>query len=233
MSGAAREVLTFATAEFAERTAALIAETIRATASVRDRCRMVLAGGRTPASVYRVLAQRTGIPWAQVDIFVGDERCVPRDHPDSNYRMIRETLLDTVPGPKPLVHPLQVESGGEAAAMEYTMRIAALPEPKFDFVLSGVGADGHTASLFPGDARVMTAPTWAMTAAAPPPFPVPERVGLTLRALNSTRVQCVLCTGADKQAVRTRILGTASDGATLPAALLSGLERTIWIVDPM
>ena len=228
-----REVLTFAAAEFAQRTASLIEATIRATASARNRCRIVLAGGRTPASVYRVLAQRTGIPWAHVDIFVGDERCVALTHPDSNYRMVKETLLDALPVPKPTAYPWQVESGGEAAAVEYTMRIAALPEPKFDFVLSGVGADGHTASLFPGDARVMTTPTWAMAATAPPQFPVKERVGLTLRALNSARIQCVLCTGADKHDIRARILGNAPDAATLPAALLSGLERTIWIVDPL
>jgi 6-phosphogluconolactonase/glucosamine-6-phosphate isomerase/deaminase len=78
----------------------------------------------------------------------------------------------------------------------------------------------------------MTTPMWAMAATAPPQFPVHERVGLTLRALNSTRVQCVLCTGADKHAVRARILGDAPDAALLPAAKLSGLERTIWIVDP-
>ena len=233
MSGVAREVLTFEAAEFAERTATLIAEMICATASMHNRCRIVLAGGRTPASVYRVLAQRTGIPWAQVDIFVGDERCVPPDHPDSNYRMIKDTLLDAVKTPKPTAYPLQVAAGGDAAAAEYTTRLAALPEPKFDFVLSGVGADGHTASLFPGDARVMTTPMWAMSATAPPPFPVKERVGLTLRALNSTRVQCVLCTGVDKHAIRERILANAPDAATLPAAMLSGLERTIWIVDPL
>ncbi len=233
MTGAAREVLTFDAADFAERTATLIEETIRASASEQNRCRIVLAGGRTPASVYRVLAQRTGIPWAHVDIFVGDERCVPLDHPDSNYRMITETLLDALPTPKPTPYPLQVALGSEAAAVEYTMRIAALPEPKFDFVLSGVGADGHTASLFPGDDRVMTTHTWAMVATAPPQFPVKERVGLTLRALNSTRLQCVLCTGADKRAVRARILGNAPDAAALPAALLSGQDRTIWIVDPL
>ncbi len=233
MSGAAREVLTFEPTEFAERTATLIEETIRAAASRQRRCRIVLAGGRTPASVYRVLAQRTSIAWAHVDIFVGDERCVPLDHPDSNYRMIKETLLDAVQGLKPIASPLQVESGGEAAAAEYTVRIAALPEPKFDFVLSGVGADGHTASLFPGDDRVMTTPMWAMSAIAPPQFPVKERVGLTLRALNSTRVQCVLCTGADKHAIRAQILANRPDAATLPAAMLSGLERTIWIVDPL
>ncbi len=233
MSGAAREVLTYGAADFADRTATLIEEAILALATMRNRCRIVLAGGRTPASVYRVLAQRAGIPWAHVDIFIGDERCVPLDHADSNYRMIKETLLDALPAPKPTIHPLQVASGAEAAAVEYTMRMAALPEPKFDFVLSGIGADGHTASLFPGDARVMTTKTWAMAATAPPQFPVAERVGLTLRALNSTRVQCVLCTGAEKHAVRTRILDGDTTAATLPAAQLSGLERTIWIVDPL
>lgn len=227
-----REVLVLSQADLAAFTAALIGETIEKAVAQRGRCRLVLAGGRTPAAVYRLLATRTSVPWQQVHAYIGDERCVPPDHADSNYRMIAETLLGAVSIPDAQVHRLRGEHGAARAAEAYHVLLDALPPPKFDLVLSGVGADGHTASLFPGDPRVSTETQWAMPAAAPPRFAVRERVGLSLRALNATRVQLVLCTGRDKDAVRRRILDDADDAAALPAALLRGIERTVWIVDP-
>lgn len=232
-SGAPREVLTVTADAFATITAALITEAIRTSVAARGKCRIVLAGGRTPAAVYRMLAADEKIPWAQVSAFIGDERCVPPDHAESNYRMINDTLLSVVTMEDDRMFRLRGELGGAAAAAEYDAMLCALAgEPKFDIVLSGVGADGHTASLFPGDPMVNQATGWAMPSAAPPPFAISDRVGLTLRALNSTRLQVVLCTGDDKKAVRRRILGGEANAALLPAARLSGTERTIWVVDP-
>lgn len=220
-------------AVFAARVAAVLADAIRAAVTARGKCRIVLAGGRTPAAVYRVLAADAMVPWAQVSAFIGDERCVPPDHAESNYRMIDETLLRHVAIHEARIFRLRGELGGVAAAAEYDALLDALPgTPKFDIVMSGVGADGHTASLFPGDPAVESAPGWAMAAVAPAPFAVSDRAGLTLRALNSTRLQLVLCTSDDKQPVRRRILGNAPDAASLPAARVSGTERTLWIIDP-
>ncbi len=232
MSGAAREVLTLDPAEFADWTARVIEDAIATAVAARGVCRIVLAGGRTPAQVYRVLAAHDGIPWAHVEVFIGDERCVPPTHVDSNYRMIADTLLDRVPIPPAQIHRLRGEVDGATAAAEYQSLLEPLPEPKFDFVLTGIGADGHTASLFPGDARVTTEMAWAMTAVSPPDFAVRERVGLSLRALCSARVVCVLCTGAEKHPVRAAILSGDSAAQLLPAALVHGTERTLWIVDP-
>jgi 6-phosphogluconolactonase len=233
MTGAPREVLEFPVTTFAEQTATLLEWVIRDAVHARGVCRLVLAGGRTPGAVYRVLAQRPDMPWAQVHVYVGDERCVPPLAPDSNYRMLVETLLDEVPIPPTQIHRLRGEVGSVRAAAEYQALIAALSEPKFDLTLTGVGADGHTASLFPGDPRVSLAMEWAMPAVAPPEFAVEERVGLTLRALCSSRVLVVLCTGADKRAIRAAILGGTPAARALPAALVSGIERTIFVTDPI
>jgi 6-phosphogluconolactonase len=233
MSGAAREVLELEPAEFAAWTARVVEDAIHTAVQTRGVCRLVLAGGRTPAAVYRDLAVRDGIPWAQCDVFIGDERCVPPEHIDSNFRMIAETLLHLVPIPPAQIHRLRGEAGATVAAAEYEALLAPLSEPKFDFVLTGVGADGHTASLFPGDARVMSEPGWTMAAVAPPDFAIAERVGLSLRALCSARTVCVLCTGADKVAVRRLILDGDADAQLLPAALVHGIDRTLWIVDPL
>ena len=231
--GAPREVLTVAADAFSATTAALIGDALRAAVSARGKCRIVLAGGRTPAAVYRVLAADATVPWGQVSAFIGDERCVPPDHAESNYAMINDTLLSVVTMEEDRIFRLRGELGGAAAAAEYDAMLDALGgEPKFDIVLSGMGADGHTASLFPGDPMVDQATGWAMPSVAPPPFAISDRVGLTLRALNESRLQVVLCTGDDKKPVRQRILSGAADAAMLPAARLSGTERTVWVVDP-
>ena len=233
MRSAPREVLVVEPAAFATQTASVIGAAVRAAVETRGRCRIVLAGGRTPAAVYRVLAADATIPWTQLAVFIGDERCVPPDHAECNYRMIAESLLNVVPIPEDQIFRLRGEMRAEAAAAEYDVMVDALVgDPKFDVVLSGVGADGHTASLFPGDPRVTSATGWAMAAVAPPPFAISQRVGLTLRALNDTRLQLVLCTANDKKPVRQRILAGEAVASALPAALLSGVERTLWIVDP-
>ena len=233
MSGAVREVLTLDADEFAGWTTRVIEDAIQTAVTARGVCRIVLAGGRTPAQVYRVLAQHADVRWTHVEVFIGDERCVPPTHADSNYRMIAETLLSLVQIPAAQIHRLRGEIGADAAAAEYQALLDPLAEPKFDFVLNGMGADGHTASLFPGDDRVATSRAWAMAAVSPPQFAVSERVGLTLRALCSTRVACVLCTGEEKQAVRSAILSGDAAAQSLPVARVRGLDRTLWIVDPL
>jgi 6-phosphogluconolactonase len=229
---APRRVVQFWAAEFASETARLIASLVRRFVREHGQCRIVLAGGRTPAAIYRLLAEAPDMPWDKVHVYVGDERCVPPTDGDSNFRMIDASLLSLVPLPPSNTHRLRGEIGAQAAAVEYDALIDALPALKFDIVLTGVGADGHTASLFPGDATISTDTRWAAATTAPPPFAVTERVTLTLRALNATRVMIVLCAGSEKLPVRTRILSKAADAATLPASLVAGLEQTLWIVDP-
>jgi len=231
MSAVTRTVLAFSRESYADEVARLLAGVIRESVESRGVCRVVLVGGRTPAAVYRALALQPSVPWAQVEAYIGDERCVPPTHADSNWRMIEETLLSAVPIPAAHLHRMRGEAGSDDAAHEYDALVAPLPEPKFDLVISGVGADGHTASLFPGDLRLMGELLWARTATAPAPFAVPDRVTLTLRALNSTLVMAVLCTGAEKFAVRQAIVTQQSDALELPAAMLRGRDQTLWLVD--
>lgn len=229
---APRRVVQFWAADVPSETARMLSALIRRFVRESGQCRMVLAGGRTPAAIYRMLAEAHEVPWDKVEIFIGDERCVPPTDGDSNFRMIDASLLSLVAVRPDQVHRLRGEIGSHAAAAEYDALIDALPAMKFDIVLTGVGADGHTASLFPGDPSVRLATSWAVASTAPAPFVVAERVGMTLRALNATRVMIVLCTGAEKLPVRTRILSGASDARDLPAAMLAGHEQTLWIVDP-
>lgn len=120
---------------------------------------MALAGGGTPKKLYQLLATeayRDQLPWEKIHVYFGDERCVPANHEDSNFRMANEALLTKVPFPVENIHPIHVDVDDVAASADrYNDEISAiLPSdnatPKFDLVLLGIGDDGHTASLFPG-----------------------------------------------------------------------------------
>jgi 6-phosphogluconolactonase len=232
MSRLRREILPLEPARFAQHVAEVVGDAIVAAVTERGVCRMVLTGGRSPGPVYRELAAREDIVWDAVELYIGDERCVPPAHADSNVRMISETLLAAVPSLSSRLHRWRTEAGAETASREYDALVAALPEPKFDVTMSGVGPDGHTASLFPGDPRVVSSEAWAMTAIAPARFAVRERVTLTLRAMNSSRLMILLCAGKDKHEVRDLLLANGEAAMRLPVSHVRGIERTILVVDP-
>jgi 6-phosphogluconolactonase len=197
---------------------------------------VALAGGETPRTLYGLLAgpYRDALPWDRVDVCFSDERCVPPDDAASNYRMARSTLLDHVPLDAEQVHRIAGELGAASAAADYDARLRRLfghdvRAPTFDIALLGVGADGHTASLFPGDAALEERERWAAAALAPAGTKARERVTLTLAVLNRARVVLFLCAGEDKREVLSRILsGSAPE---LPAARVHGTERTLWLLD--
>jgi len=199
-------------AESVARAAArIVVDTIRGA----ERTRLALAGGSTPRRCHELLATMPDRPWERVAIFFGDERCVPPDSPDSNYRMAADTLLDRVRAGS--VHRIAGELGAEVAAAAYEPLVAVAP---LDLILLGIGPDGHTASLFPGSAALGAA--GYVTAVHGAPKPPPDRVSLTLRALREARRVVFLVAGADKKdAVRLAQLGT------VPAGLISNAE---WLV---
>jgi len=167
---------------------------------------VALSGGSTPRALHALLADPGGpfaaaIDWGRVHVLFGDERCVPPDHPDSNYRMARETLLDRVPIPPGQVHRLRGEDPDPArAADDYQGRLRALfpaGPPALDLVLLGTGADGHVASLFPGSPALREGLAW--TAAVAPRGGHP-RLTLTLPALRAARAVLLLASGPDKAA---------------------------------
>ena len=203
---------------------------------------LVLAGGRTPRALYERLAEvgrrRGGAVASRWQVWFGDERMVPPDHPDSNLRMAREAWLAHVPLPATQVHAIPTEPPdpiAAAAAYEATIRrvTGAKPPgiPVFDLVLLGMGEDGHTASLFPGslllEERVRLA-----AAVRKAPKPPPDRVTLTLPLLWAARHVRFLVTGADKAAVLARVLAGGRAARALPAACVArGASDVAWYVD--
>ena len=188
-----------------------IAEAIRKGART-----LVLAGGTTPLRCYELLAD-LDVRWGKVAVLFGDERCVPPDHPDSNYRMVRETLLNRVAPAS--VHRMAGELGPTAAARDYE-RIVGVLVP-LDVVLLGVGEDGHTASLFPGH-PALKADGWTV-GIRNAPKPPPQRVTLTLAALRGARRVIILATGAGKADAVAR-----SKRHEVPSGMIAGAR---WLID--
>ncbi|MGI8730169.1 MAG: 6-phosphogluconolactonase [Solirubrobacteraceae bacterium] len=183
---------------------------------------IALAGGTTPRRAYELLADIEG-SWKHVHLWLGDERCVPPDDPDSNARMVRESLYLNARAEPPSLHLLPSPEVPEDAAWLYGLAIReAVPDLAFDIVLLGMGPDGHTASLFPGHPalRAAAAPCVAVREAPKPP---PERVTLTLPLLRRARHTLLLVTGSDKREALAR---TLAGEETLPLALLGeGLDE--------
>ena len=177
---------------------------------------LVLAGGNTPKRCYELLAD-AGVEWGRVTVLFGDERCVPPDDPDSNYRLARESLLARVAPAS--VHRIPGELGPEVAAAEYNRIVGSLAP--LDVVVLGAGEDGHTASLFPGHPE-LEAKGWAV-AVRNAPKPPPDRVSLTLAALQGARHVIVLATGAGKAGAVAR-----ARRGEVPSGMIAGAQ---WLID--
>jgi len=174
--------------------------------------RIVLAGGRTPEAAYRLLAGADA-DWSRWEIYFGDERCLPVDDAERNSTMAARALLDTVAIPAANIHLIPAEHGSEAAAKEYESVVSsALP---FDLVLLGIGEDGHTAGLFPGQQHPAGQLVHAVHNAPKPP---PDRVSLGTDALSEAREVLILATGAGKRAA----IKAWRAGESLPIAAIGG-----------
>ncbi len=199
--------------------------------------RVALAGGSTPKRMYRELAHNPeALDWSRVHVFFGDERCVPPDHPDSNYRLAFDELLQQVPIPQNQVHRIPAEHPNpQAAASEYEATLRAIfgadrPWPVFDLILLGMGPDGHTASLFPGTTALDESSRWV--AATWVERLQTWRITLTFPAINAARQVLFAVTGADKADRLAQVLGRKPGGNDLPAARIrtSGGGAT-WFID--
>jgi 6-phosphogluconolactonase len=231
--------------ELMRATAEAISLAARQAVDDHGRFTWALAGGSTPRTVYELLVSdfyRARMPWSAIHFFWGDERHVPPDHPDSNFRMAREAMLDRVPVPAENVHRIPAEEpDAQRAAAEYeaTLRSAfALapgewPDkrpgepPRFDLILLGLGKDGHTASLFPGgDAvrereRLVVAP-WVE---AQKTF----RITLTPPVLNHARRAMFLVSGEEKAEALHAVLEGPREPERYPAQIVEG--NRLWMVD--
>jgi 6-phosphogluconolactonase len=221
----------------AERWVALARET----SAVRGRFTVALSGGSTPRALFQLLARepfRSRIAWDRVELFWGDERCVPPDHADSNYRMAREHLLDAVPVPPVRVHRIEAERPDHpAVAAAYQAEIARVlggtpggPPPAFDLILLGMGPDGHTASLFPGTAALVETKQWVV-ANHVPKFEA-DRITLTYPILNRGAHVVFMAAGADKTAVLREVLEGPPDLTRLPSqGVRPEAGGPLWLVD--
>lgn len=195
-----------------------------------DRFSLFLSGGSTAEECYASLARAggagSGVDWSTVDVYLGDERCVPPDDPASNHRMVAETLLDKV-GPVGSDHPMYRSGAPSAAAADYQAVIA--PLPAFDVVHLGLGPDGHTASLFPGSAALdVVDPAALVVANQDPSARNPhERITLTYPAIARARLVVVTVSGASK---RQALAGVVAGDEDLPATRLAA-DRIVWLVD--
>jgi 6-phosphogluconolactonase len=213
---------------------------------------VALAGGATPRALYRLLCDpaapfRDRIAWETLHFFWGDERHVPPDHPDSNYRMAREAMLDHVPVPAAHVHRIASEEPDAArAAARYERELidvfhlaadregaasaAELDWPRFDLVLLGLGEDGHTASLFPGspvlaESRHLVAAVWVESHQS-------WRITLTPPVLDHAAAVIFLVSGAAKAAALAAVLEGEPRPALLPAQAVTPVDgRLLWLVD--
>ena len=214
----------------AARAADVIAEAMRGCAAPFRFC---LSGGSTPRAAYNLLARRNEVTWDCTELFFGDERFVPHDNPDSNYRMVRESLLG---GGN--VHPralLAMPTDGtpqscadayeEILRQQYGASLLDPAAPLFDLMLLGLGADGHTASLIPGQPVLQERSRWVA--------PVPQgrdevRLTLTYPALASSKLTLFLVAGADKAEAVARV---RSGDTALPAGALQPQGRVVWLLD--
>ena len=207
----------------AERAATWMAGVLRDTVTRRGHCAVALAGGHTPAPVYRLLARTSGIPWSRVILFFGDERAVPPDDPRSNFRLVNENLLAGLPEPPSRIHRMQAERPDrEAAASEY----AALLPAALDLLLLGMGEDCHVASLFPHQPPLHeTQRRVVPTIGGAPLLP---RLTITPPVIGAARRICVLAAGPAKAGAVVRALEGPEDFAAVPAQLARGAT---WILD--
>jgi len=207
--------------------------------AARGGFRVLLSGGSTPRRLFALLAAapRTSLPWDRTRLFWGDERCVGPDHADSNFRMTRETLLDPLGLPAGQVQRMEAERPDrDAAARDYSRRVAAEfgvpadgPPPPFDLVLLGLGADAHTASLFPHTAALAERRRWFV--ANEVPRLGTHRLTATFPLLNAARSVLFLVAGADKTAALARVRAPAGDLADAPARGVAPVGSLRWLVD--
>jgi 6-phosphogluconolactonase len=218
--------------------AGIFADIVSQAVSSSGRFLVALSGGGTPMALYRLLAAapyRESLPWARMHFFWGDERCVSPDDEESSYHQALQGLLGQVPIPEKNIFRARGELGPQAGAADYARQLQSMAQagmdwPSFDLVLLGLGADGHTASLFPGSAETKGQATVAVTAHYQD-RPA-NRISLTPDVFNFARNVIFLATGAEKSAALAATLAGARDPVKFPAQRIAPSDGSLlWLVD--
>jgi 6-phosphogluconolactonase len=198
--------------------------------------RVSLSGGSTPKTLYGLLASdefRGRFPWSRVSWYWGDERFVPYDHPDSNYGISREAMLAKAPVPRERTHPVPTDGSPDDAARRYERTLQQAYDaatldtarPLFDITLLGLGADGHTASLLPGEPVLNERKRWVAAVSHGRPE---VRITMTYPAIESSRRVAFLIAGEEKAAIFSAIRAGDSQ---VPAARVRPVGELFWFVD--
>jgi 6-phosphogluconolactonase len=198
--------------------------------------RVSLSGGSTPKALYALLASdafRDRFPWERVSGYWGDERFVPYDHPDSNYRMTREAMLSKAPVPPENVHPVPIVGMPDEAAAQYEKELQKdygaseldPARPLFDITLLGLGPDGHTASLLPGEPVLQERKRWVAAVAHGRPE---VRITMTYPVIESSRRVAFLVAGDEKAEIFSAI---RAGNSQVPAARVQPVGELFWFVD--
>ena len=222
-------------ADLFETAAAIFAAQAAEAVQARGRFTVALSGGSTPKTLYALLATKPGIPWDKVYFFWGDERHVPPDDPESNYRMVNEALLSKIQVPAGNVFRIHAEENDAAAAAqqyEQTIKdffhLSSGQFPRFDLIYLGTGPDGHTASLFPGTAALNE--TQRLVVANWVPKFNTHRLTFTYPVLNAAACVTFLASGPDKAPILHEILENSAAG--LPSQKVQPTNgKLIWLVD--
>lgn len=218
------------------------AKVIKQAVHSRGEAYVALSGGGTPQRLYQLLAQppyQTSIPWDVIHFYWGDERCVPPEHPESNFGLVKKTLLDHVSVRQYNIHRICGELTPDNAAEDYLRKLAKNGTadqlwPQMDYTLMGMGTDGHTASLFPGKENPEEEISLVIVTSADYLDRPAERVTLTPRVFNTSRNVIFLVTGADKATTLSAVLNGSYDPVNLPAQRILPTRGTLtWLVDSL
>ena len=204
--------------------------------ATKDTFRVSLSGGSTPKTLYQLLASdefRNRFPWPRVSWYFGDERFVPYDDSESNYRMVREAMFAKAPVPPENIHPVPVDGSPEDAAQQYERTLQQTyganildpARPLFDVMLLGLGPDGHTASLLPGEPALRERKRWVAAVSHGRPE---VRITMTYPVIESSRRVAFLVTGREKEAIFREI---RAGGSQVPAARVQPVGELFWFVD--
>jgi 6-phosphogluconolactonase len=215
----------------------VVLATMQKAVQKQGRCSVALCGGSTPKALYAQLAMRKDMPWEQVHFFFGDDRYVPHDHPNSNYRMAQEVLFSKAPIPPSNIYPMPTGKTAEEDAQAYAATLAEYfrsETPRFDLILLGMGNDGHTASLFPGDQSLEA--TGIVTVAHPrlseeAIATAPVRLTLTFSTLNQAHTVLFLITGKAKQEILAQVLKGEGDFPSGRVKLSHSSSELIFLID--
>lgn len=216
--------------DLARQAAEQLASAIDLALAERDRAQIALAGGTTPRAAYQRLGDEH-LPWERVDVCLGDERWVSPDHPESNARLLQESLLAQGPGSHACFHPVPTHlPTPELGADRYEallVQLCGAEPPALDVVLLGLGDDGHTASLFPGTAAPLVRDRWVTTGEGKG---LP-RITLTAPALSAARKVIVLVSGAGKRQALARLLDPKEPVERTPARLVQPRGEVLILAD--